>query len=186
MTRGKRKLRLPAPRTTADVVALLLEDEMLRARWEASQIPEPMSGCTLWTASERVRQYGNFHVRRANHLAHRIALALAVGKAWDDSCIACHRCDNTWCVNPDHLYMGTPATNAGDCTSRGRRRALCGEENPNAKLTRSQAAEIKAMMRVPRHDTASIAARFGVSTALAYHIHRGWAWRELGGDDAHG
>lgn len=54
-----------------------------------------------------------------------------------------------------------------------------------AKLTREQASEIKGLMRLPGRDTKQIATRFGVSPALAYHIHRGWTWEELGGDDAH-
>ena len=184
MKKGTRKM-VVSPTSVVDVVAMLGADAGLRRRWEESIIPEPMTGCWLWTASERVANYGNFHVRRRNFLAHRVSLALASGPAWDESCFACHRCDNTWCVNPDHLYMGDHDTNARDCTSRGRRKALRGEASPSAKLTREQASEIKTLMRRSGRDTSEIAARFGVSPALAYHIHRGWTWKELGGDDAH-
>lgn len=178
-------MRGPTTRTVTDVVALIRSNPKVAARFEASAIPEPMSGCWLWTGPERACNYGNFHVGRANHLAHRVSLALAVGDAWDESCFACHRCDNTWCVNPDHLYMGDHITNAMDCTVRGRRPALRGEACAQTKLTRAQAEEIKALMRASGRDTKAIAARFGVSPALAYHIHRGWVWKELGGDDAY-
>ena len=34
--------------------------------------------------------------------------------------LACHTCDNAWCVNRDHLYPGTHATNNQDARDRGR------------------------------------------------------------------
>jgi hypothetical protein len=31
-----------------------------------------------------------------------------------------HRCDTTLCVNPDHLFLGTPKANTSDMVSKGR------------------------------------------------------------------
>lgn len=36
--------------------------------------------------------------------------------------VAMHLCDNDWCVNPDHLKMGTQQENVQDCVAKGRRR----------------------------------------------------------------
>jgi hypothetical protein len=30
----------------------------------------------------------------------------------------CHTCDNAWCVNPDHLYLGTSSSNINDTYDR--------------------------------------------------------------------
>lgn len=34
----------------------------------------------------------------------------------------CHKCDNSLCINPDHLYDGNQTTNMRDMRNRGRQR----------------------------------------------------------------
>lgn len=125
-----------------------------------------------------------FSVGRRVFLAHRVSLALAGGELVNGA-LACHRCDNSWCVNPEHLYVGTHTDNSRDAWGRGRQRARGGAESPSAKLTEEQAREIKRLMRDPGNNKATVAARFGITPAAAYFIHRGWTWKALGGDDAH-
>jgi hypothetical protein len=36
--------------------------------------------------------------------------------------VAMHLCDQPWCVNPDHLKIGTQQENVQDCVAKGRRR----------------------------------------------------------------
>ena len=51
--------------------------------------------------------------------------------------IVCHHCDNAWCINPDHLYLGTASQNTKDIYERNllvrKRMSEARKGNQNAK-----------------------------------------------------
>ncbi len=80
-------------------------------------IPEPNSGCLLWLGPATEQNYGRF----GHTYAHRASYERWKGKI-PKSLFVCHRCDNTWCINPDHLFLGTAKDNTQDAVSKGRMR----------------------------------------------------------------
>lgn len=82
-------------------------------------VPEPNSGCWLWTAKVGRGGYGMLQVNRRWYMATHVSLE-AVGRQVPKGMQACHRCDVPACVNPDHLFIGTQLDNIRDCMAKGR------------------------------------------------------------------
>lgn len=133
-------------------------------------IPEPNSGCLLWTEGVNRDGYGRVTWRGKRVLAHRLSWAEANGPIPVDMVI-CHKCDVPSCINPDHLFMGTQADNRTDCTLKCRHHH--GERHAKAKLTVAQAVLIRQETGLLRE----VAEKYGVSQNTISLIRLGKGWR---------
>lgn len=95
----------------------------LAQRFEKYAHRSSETGCWHWTGDRLPKGYGILVVRASGkdkkRLAHRLSWELAHGPI-PDGLFVCHACDNPSCVNPDHLWLGTPKDNAQDMVRKGR------------------------------------------------------------------
>jgi hypothetical protein len=137
-------------------------------------VPEPNSGCWLWTGTGTVGGYGTFYFKKAKRLAHRVSWILHNGEI-PDGLYVCHKCDVRCCVNPNHLFLGTHKENAEDMVRKGRARGARGEAHFRSKLTRQQVIAI----RLSTKSAHELASEFGVSPTNIWGIRGGNTWRHL-------
>tara|TARA_R110000796_G_scaffold14526_6_gene47528 strand:+ start:1099 stop:1572 length:474 start_codon:yes stop_codon:yes gene_type:complete len=150
-------------------------DHSIIDRFDEKWLEDPRTGCWEWQAFRDRGGYGKMSVGSRVMKAHRVSFALTFGP-FDSDLLVCHDCDNRSCVNPDHLFLGTPADNSADMKSKGRQAK--GEANGRSKLTE---ADIPAIMA--QHATGAtmraIARDFGVSHAVISSIIRGESWTHV-------
>jgi hypothetical protein len=136
-------------------------------RFEALYIPEPNSGCWLWlgVVMRPSWPYGLFWFEKRNQAAHRASYKMHVGPI-PEGMLVCHRCDNPACVNPAHLFLGTPKANVQDMIRKGR------FARPAAIISPSDVPFIRGSAET----STALAERYGVGPDAIRNIRSGKTW----------
>jgi len=151
--------------------------EQVARFWSLVQCQDP-DDCWYWIGGLFGGGYGLYMDRGA----HRVSWEIENGPIPEGKWIL-HKCDVRGCVNPAHLYAGTPKENAEDMVRRGRWRngGLRGETHPNAKITADQVREIRSLHGTM--PTKEIAARYGITASQVSNIHARRAWKHIPEED---
>lgn len=152
----------------------------LVARVKASILVDEKTGCWNWIGATYPTGYGyvwNEQTKKPMR-AHRAAYALLVGPIPDSLCVL-HRCDNTRCCNPEHLFLGSQLDNITDRCQK--RRSATGETHARAKLTGRQVEEIRNRFAAGETNMERLCKDYGVNAANLGKIVRGRYWRTYPG-----
>jgi hypothetical protein len=146
--------------------------------------------CWNWTGAKLKTRYGVLTHKRKQYKAHRAMYTLTKGEI-PNGMFVCHSCDNPSCVNPKHLWLGTPLDNMLDKVaknrhSRGESHAdavksslkfragiLRGENHSQSKLSDSNRIDILKKLRFGLTQD-KIAKEYNVTQGTISHIYRKW------------
>lgn len=98
--------------------------------------------CLEWGGSTDGKGYGNFYINqnKGNLKSPRFMMALVYG-TFNKGLHVLHHCDNPPCINPTHLFLGTPQDNSRDASCKGR--LMRGIDQHNGKLSPVQVRLIR-------------------------------------------
>jgi len=122
--------------------------------------------CWLWVGSKTEAGYGLIYWKDELKYAHRLSIELS-GRHIPTRWYACHTCDTPACVNPNHLFAGTPRTNVQDMILKGRHSH--GDSHHNAKITDEEVLIVRQLAEKGVF-LSDIAEQFGVTPGYVSEI----------------
>ena len=138
------------------------------------------TGCWIWqgalSGGDGRKKYGYIRIDGKSLRVHRVVYGLFNNKNIDGLLI-CHHCDNSACVNPEHLFIGKTQDNMDDMIKKGRHKHPNGEKN-NSKLTTKQVLKIR-QLSLEGWKNPSIARAYNVAVTTIRNIVIRKKWKHI-------
>lgn len=136
---------------------------------------EHLGQCWEWVGPRLENGYGKFGQQG---LTHRYSWVIH-NDSIPDGLQVLHKCDNRCCVNPDHLFVGTPNDNMQDKIAKGNQ--VRGEDQGSHKLTEDEVKEIRRRYKRYSHTNGSgaLAKEFNVSLTQIWRVAKSKHWRHV-------
>jgi hypothetical protein len=127
--------------------------------------------CWEWQGSLMPNGYGRIAFGVDYQYAHRVSWFLFHG--YFSKKLICHKCDNRQCVNPNHLFEGTPKENTKDALKKGR--LARGERHGKSFLSKKQVLQIRKSTKTQYQ----LSEEFGVSQSQICRVKNRKNWSSV-------
>jgi len=158
-----------------------------RARGLLAYTQKDENGCLIYlgvASGSGVNIYPQCSINNKTWYVHRyIAFSELedhefIAIAFDKDIVVMHNCDNSLCINPEHLTIGTRSQNLLDAYARGRRNHE-GVNNPRAKLSEEDVIVIRRLYKEGNLNQSEIARLLGVAISTVNHACLGYNWSKI-------
>lgn len=133
-------------------------------------------GCWEWIGAKDPNGYGNFKIGKKYVKTHRVSYLIHFGKI-PKRLYVLHHCDNTSCVKPQHLFLGTQTDNMQDMMKKGRQADRKGENQSQAKLTWKEVIEIRNLYSTDKYTQKEIGKLYNSNPKNISSIIRNKSWK---------
>ena len=134
--------------------------------------------CWEWRGSRAIR-YGSFSISPYKVVSHRYMYFLFTKYYPKPFEYVCHHCDNIYCVNPYHLFLGTQTDNMKDMVNKGRNFDTRGVNNGMCKLTKEQVKDIRSEYSRGMISYRKLSEKYNVGMTQISRIIKRESWRWL-------
>ena len=134
--------------------------------------------CWEWLGG-RSSRYGHMRYKGKKIPVHRYSFYLHTGYMPLRFEYVCHSCDNIYCANPYHLFLGTQLDNMRDMMEKGRNPDTKGEKNGRCVLSIDDVRKIRGL-RKEGCKYSDLVKMFSIGQTQIGRIVRNetWAWLE--------
>lgn len=143
----------------------------------------PTTHCWEWIKHKDSDGYGQFRFLTKYFQAHRFSFDLSKGDL-PNHLLVCHSCDNPSCINPEHLFLGTPLTNTQDMIKknryhRGPRKmngSKDGSKNSYSKLIEADVVRIRELYGSGKFTQRMLAKKYKIGQSSISRMVNGITW----------
>lgn len=132
--------------------------------------------CLPWVGTINADGYGQRSIKNKTRTAHRLAWEASFGDIPPGLCV-CHRCDNRRCVNPKHLFLGTPTENTADMVAKGRNVRGASARPPHSRPI-TEISTAKALLRSGSR-VCDVVRATGIPQSIISRIKTGQIWKDV-------